>query len=141
MLYNIREIVADDYNHGYFELMFEFSNYRKNVSKEEFETYIRNRDRMQIHVLEDISGRMIGVGTIFKIEKLHNNPIGQIEDVIITEAYRKHGLGSKLIERLTEIGLREFKCYKIVLNCLDKNIGFYEKSGFTITGVQMRKLS
>ena len=140
-MYNIREIVADDYNRGYFELMFEFSNYRKNVSKEEFETYIQNRDRIQIHVLEDISGRMIGVGTIFKIEKLHNNPIGQIEDIIITEAYRKHGLGSKLIERLTEIGLSEFKCYKIVLNCLDKNIGFYEKSGFTITGVQMRKLS
>lgn len=136
----IREIVDDDYNRGYFELMYEFSNYEKNVSKEEFETYIRNRDRVQIHVLEDnTSGRIIGIGTIFKIEKLHNNPIGQIEDVIITEAYRKDGLGSKIIERLAEIGINEFNCYKIVLNCLEKNIGFYEKCGFSLTGVQMRK--
>ena len=50
-------------------------------------------------------------------------------DVIISEKYRGLGLGKKIIEELVKIGINEFKCYKIILNCLDKNILFYEKCG------------
>jgi glucosamine-phosphate N-acetyltransferase len=82
--------------------------------------------------------KMIGAGTIFKLEKLHNNPIGQIEDVIITETYRSSGLGKLIIQKLINVGLDEFRCYKIILNCLDKNIDFYKKCNFITTGVQMR---
>ena len=32
---------------------------------------------------ENKENKLIGAGTIFKLEKLHNNSIGQIEDVII----------------------------------------------------------
>ena len=138
---SITEITHEDYNNGYMNLMYEFSNYKKDVTNEIFKKYISNRDNVRILVIRDIENKIIGAGTIFKLEKLHNNPIGQIEDVIITETYRNCGLGKIIIEHLINIGLNDFKCYKVILNCLDKNIKFYEKCNFSISGVQMKYLN
>lgn len=138
---SITEITVEDYNNGYMNLMYEFSNYKKDVTNQNFKDYISNRDKVRILVIRDIENKIIGAGTIFKLEKLHNNPIGQIEDVIITETYRNQGLGKIIIEHLVNIGLQDFKCYKVILNCLDKNIKFYEKCNFSISGVQMKYLN
>ena len=133
----IKEISSDDYNNGYLDLLFEFSNYKKNISFEEFTMHLNLRDKIRIYVAVD-NNQIIGAGTIFKLDKLHNNPVGQIEDVIITESYRRKGIGKEIIDRLVTIGLNEMKCYKVVLNCLDKNIKFYEKCGFEVVGSQLR---
>jgi glucosamine-phosphate N-acetyltransferase len=135
----IKEICDEDYFNGYFDLMYEFSNYKKDVSYEYFKSYIHEyRDKIRILVIYNHENKLIGAGSIFKLEKLHNNPIGQIEDVIINEKYRGFGLGKKIIKELVKIGIEDFKCYKVILNCLDKNIGFYENCNFNITCVQMR---
>ena len=117
--------------------MYEFSNYKKDVSLEDFKLYLENRDKIRILVIHD-GEKIVGAGTLFKLDKLHNNPIGQIEDVVITEKYRNMGLGKKIINELIKIGLNEFQCYKIILNCLEKNVKFYEKCGFVISGAQMK---
>jgi RimJ/RimL family protein N-acetyltransferase len=57
---------------------------------------------------------------------------------MIAEQSRGKGLGKLIVERLTQFGLDHFKCYKVTLNCLEKNIGFYEKCDFDVTGVQMK---
>jgi len=119
----------------YMALMFEFSNYKKDITVEYFKEYIQRPDIKIVVIRLD---KIIGAGTIFKLEKMHNNPVGQIEDVIISENYRGHGLGKEIINALVKIGLEEFKCYKVILNCLDKNIKFYQKCGFNISGSQMR---
>jgi glucosamine-phosphate N-acetyltransferase len=134
----VSELVPSDYDSGYLELMQDFSNYKKDVSSEVFEQYVSNcRDR-RIIVIRNTEQKIIGAGTIFKIEKLHNNAIGQIEDVMIAEQYRGKGLGKLIVRHLTQIGLDDFLCYKVTLNCLDKNIGFYDKCDFETTGVQMK---
>ena len=133
------ELSYTDYYNGYLDLMYEFSNYKKEVSYEDFKKYI-DTDKIKIIVIYDSNNlnKIIGAGTIFKLEKLHNKPVAQIEYVIITENYRKYGLGKLLVDKLINIGINEYKCYKVILNCLDKNIGFYEKCNFFISGVQMR---
>lgn len=138
------EISKDDYYNGYLEIMYEFSTFsgscvKKDISYEEFQKYI-DKEHVKIMVIYDNvnNKNIIGAGTIFRLDKLHNYPVAQIEDVIITEEYRKYGLGKRLIEKLVDIGLHEFNCYKVILNCLDKNIGFYEKCHFYISGQQMR---
>jgi glucosamine-phosphate N-acetyltransferase len=133
-----RELVASDYDSGYLELMQEFSNYKKYVSRTQFEQYLANQTDRRIIVIQNTEEKIIGAGTIFKIEKLHNNPIGQIEDVMIAEQYRGKGLGKLIVRHLTQIGLDDFLCYKVILNCLEKNIGFYDKCDFETTGVQMK---
>ena len=134
----IKELDCDDNYEQYLELMYEFTNYKKDVTIEDFKNYVNQKTKLRIIILKNKENKIIGAGTIFNIEKLHNNSIGQIEDVIITEKYRNIGLGKTIINKLIEIGKTKFKCYKIVLNCLDKNIKFYEKCDFTISGVQMR---
>jgi glucosamine-phosphate N-acetyltransferase len=136
--YTLSQLGPDDYDSGYLELMQEFSNYKKDVSREVFEQYVANSVDRRIMVLRNTDQKIIGAGTIFKIEKLHNNAIGQIEDVMISEQYRGKGLGKFIVRNLTQIGLDDFLCYKVVLNCLDKNIGFYDKCDFETTGVQMK---
>ena len=134
----IKELDCDDNYEQYLELMYEFTNYKKDVPIEDFKNYVNQKTKLRIIILKNKENKIIGAGTIFNIEKLHNNSIGQIEDVIITEKYRNIGLGKTIINKLIEIGKTKFKCYKIVLNCLDKNIKFYEKCDFTISGVQMK---
>jgi len=135
----IKEISdEEDHFNDYFDLMYEFSNYKKDVSYDYFKNYIKQNDKIKIIIINNNKNKIIGAGTIFKLEKLHNNPIGQIEDVIISEKYRGLGLGKKIIKELVKIGIEDFKCYKVILNCLDKNIGFYEKSSFEIAGVEMK---
>lgn len=129
------DLSKDDYVE-YMKLMFEFTNYKYDLDKEQFIQYI-DSNICKIIVLKQ-NEKIIGAGTIFKINKLHNNPVGLIEDVIISEKYRKYGLGRKIINELVTIGLNEMKCYKIILNCLDKNIEFYKKCGFQQVGVEMK---
>ena len=63
--------------------MYDFSNYKKDVSYEYFKNYIKQKDKIKIIIIHNNENKIIGAGSIFKLEKLHNNPIGQIEDVII----------------------------------------------------------
>ena len=136
-----RNIEYDDFDKGYMDLMYEFTNYNYPITKEEFVNFIDTRDYYRIVVIySEIEKRIIGAGTIIIVRKIHNNPIGQIEDVIISEKYRKNGLGKQIIEKLIDIGKNEFKCYKIILNCLEKNIKFYENCGFIEVGVEMKLL-
>jgi len=136
-----RNIEYDDFDKGYMDLMYEFTNYNYLITKEEFINFIDTHKNYKIIVIySEIEKKIIGAGTIIIVHKIHNNPIGQIEDIIISEKYRKYGLGKQIIEKLIDIGKNENKCYKIILNCLEKNIKFYEKCGFIIAGVEMKLL-
>ena len=106
--FRVSELVSCDYDSGYLELMQDFSNYTKEVSRESFEQYLANSVDRRIMVLRNTDQKIIGAGTIFKIEKLHNNAIGQIEDVMVAEQYRGKGLGKLIVRHLTQIGLDDF---------------------------------
>jgi glucosamine-phosphate N-acetyltransferase len=137
--YIIREIKYDDFDKGYMNLIFEFTNYNYQITKENFIKFIDEHKNYKIVVIySKKEDKIIGSGTIIIVEKIHNNPIGQIEDVIINEKYRQHGFGKKIIDKLIDIGKNKYKCYKIILNCLEKNIGFYNKCNFEIVGVEMK---
>ena len=60
---------------------------------------------------------------------------GHIEDVSLDEKYRGRSLGLKLVAALKEIGLVN-DCYKIMLDCNDKNLGFYEKVNFWVIKIE-----
>jgi GNAT superfamily N-acetyltransferase len=139
--YTLRNIEYDDFNKGYMDLMFEFTNYQYPITKENFINFIDTQKNYRtIVIYSEKEKRIIGAGTIIIVHKIHNNPIGQIEDVIISEKYRKNGFGKQIIEKLIDIGKNECKCYKIILNCLEKNIKFYENCGFINIGVEMKLL-
>ncbi len=62
--------------------------------------------------------------------------VAHIEDVVVTKTVRSTGLGKMIISKLISIA-KENKCYKIILNCSEQNVGFYEKCGFKKHSSQM----
>lgn len=94
---------------------------------------------IQIWIAEDAySKEIIGCGTIIIepkfIHKCKN--VAHIEDVCIKPEYRNKGYGNKVIQLLIDISKLN-NCYKIILNCNEKNKLFYKKCGFTETNKQM----
>lgn len=81
-------------------------------------------------VKEEENERILGCATLY-IEKkfIHSGgSVGHIEDVVVDQSARSKGLGRVLVERcINEAEITG--CYKVVLSCSDKNVGFYEKMG------------
>lgn len=135
---SIRELASRDYNE-YIKLMKQLTNYEYNTSIEDFSRKLElNANYMKIFVLVNDNDSVIGTGTVVKLEKLHNNCAAQIEDVVIDEQYRGKGYGKLIVEYLVNYAYKNYKCYKVILNCLDHNIQFYEKIGFIKSSNQMK---
>ena len=82
------------------------------------------------HILVSVSHPYIlGTASLFIEQKINGKSAGHIEDVVVDTSMRGLGVGSALIESLIKIAKRE-RCYKVILNCSDKNIPFYSKFGF-----------
>lgn len=133
----IRKLEIKDYK-KYLDLIYNFTNYKYTTNIESFENILNNKNIKTFLII--INDEIIGCGSIFKLEKLHNNPIGQIEDVYIDEKYRHKGYGKMIISHLKSYGVNVWKCYKITLNCLEKNIGFYENCEFEKCGIQFKAI-
>ena len=85
-----------------------------------------------------VNNNIIGFGTIIIEQKITHNLgyVGHIEDIIISKEYSGRGYGKKLINFLINVG-KNNNCYKIILNCSEDNILFYEKCGFKQKNVEM----
>jgi glucosamine-phosphate N-acetyltransferase len=62
---------------------------------------------------------------------------GHIEDVVTRREYEGMGVGSALVSAAL-VFAKEKNCYKVILNCSEKNVPFYEKNGFRRNEISMR---
>ena len=90
-------------------------------------------------IIESQSGRVAAVGTVLVEKKLIHagGLVGHIEDIAVNPEYRGKQLGKVLINHLSALG-SALGCYKVILDCDEKNVGFYEKCGYTRAGVEMQ---
>ena len=81
------------------------------------------------------SKRLLGTAAIFLEKKFHRNLgiAGHIEDVVVDSEARGRGIGNQLTTLLTQFGQAR-GCYKVILDCLEKNAPFYEKAGYKFSG-------
>jgi glucosamine-phosphate N-acetyltransferase len=136
-----RKLEINDYNNGYIELLRQLTEVSKNnISEINWINFVNNlSDSHQIIILCDKqNNKIIGSGTLLIENKIIHNmgKVAHIEDIVIDSTIRGQGLGKKMIDYLITKA-KELQVYKIILNCADHNILFYEKCGFTIKGNQM----
>lgn len=66
--------------------------------------------------------------------------VGHIEDISVAKEMQGKQFGLRIIQALDYIA-EKVGCYKAILDCSEKNEGFYVKCGYTRAGVQMVSLS
>jgi glucosamine-phosphate N-acetyltransferase len=89
-------------------------------------------------IVAKVNGNIIGSATILMEPKIIHglSKVAHIEDVVVNRNNRGEGIGSLLIEHAIKIA-KENGCYKIILDCSNENVGFYQKIGFSQKQVQM----
>lgn len=92
----------------------------------------------QFVVVDTQDRRIVGAGTLLVERKfIHQcGQVGHVEDVVVAERCRGKQLGKLIMDALVAEA-RRANCYKIILDCAEKNVQFYERCGFTKKELQM----
>ncbi len=90
-------------------------------------------------------GKVVGMVTMQRlISSAAGDYIGQIEDLVVYEKYRKMGVGSRLVNKIRFIALEEYG-YKRVQLAADMDntnaLGFYTRRGFRRTNLNVFHLA
>lgn len=98
----------------------------------------RMRSRVQTYVAL-MDNRVAGTASLLLEPKfIHNGgTVGHIEDVAVHVAFQHHGVGAALVQYLLDV-CRTLGCYKVILDCEDDVVPFYEKLGFHRWELAMR---
>jgi glucosamine-phosphate N-acetyltransferase len=139
--FQIRRLEEEDYDIGYLNVLSVLTTVGT-VTKEKWTEQFRiitSNPLLEVWVIHDIKlNQIIGSATLLIEPKfIHEcGRIGHIEDVVIRNNIHGGGFGKRLIEHLTKRATMA-NCYKVILDCSNKNVGFYEKCGFIAKGREM----
>jgi glucosamine-phosphate N-acetyltransferase len=130
----IRKLNHSDYE-NYIDLLSQLTSVG-DVTKNQFDSFI-NIEGQQTYVYE-VDNKLAASLTILMEQKIAHSfsKSMHIEDVITNINHRGKGYASILINFVIDIAKKE-NCYKIILNCNNKNIAFYNKFGFLQKETQM----
>lgn len=83
--------------------------------------------------------RIVGTLTLLVERKFihQGGRVGHIEDVVVHGEYQKRGIGQALVRHAVEEA-RQLGCYKVILDCFEERVRFYESVGFRRHDVGMR---
>jgi glucosamine-phosphate N-acetyltransferase len=128
----IRPIIHYDLDHGYLDLLSQLTNLGNGNFTSRLKEIQLNPNITILVAYDETINRVIGAGTIMIEPKMIHScsNVAHIEDVIVDTKYISQNIGKKIIDMLITIA-KVNSCYKIILNCSEKNIEFYEKCGFT----------
>ena len=83
-------------------------------------------------------GMVVAYGSIVIENKIRGEVAGHIEDIVVDEKVKGRMLGTQLVKELIKVG--EAKgCYRISLFCYKKLVKFYERNGFKVNNVMMKR--
>ncbi|GBF99254.1 glucosamine 6-phosphate N-acetyltransferase-like [Raphidocelis subcapitata] len=136
----VRQLEAGDYDKGFLGLLSQLTTVG-DIDRAKFEERLKevSSPDYYIAVAEDAaSGKLLGTAALVIERKfIHGcGKVGHIEDVVVDAAARGQRLGQRLVEELVSVS-RSRGCYKVILDCAEHNVAFYEKCGLTRKEVQM----
>lgn len=142
--FEVREIELGDLKNGYFSTLKNLSDLG-NVegNREKAELILNNINANPLHrifvAIDKQTTEVIGATTLLVEQKfIHDGgKAGHIEDVVTRKGFEGLGIGSALISHALHFA-RMVGCYKVVLDCSDSNISFYQNAGFRLHETSMR---
>lgn len=87
-----------------------------------------------------VDGRIVASGSVLIERKFIRAcaSCGHIEDVVVDTSQRGTGLGKELVQHLV-MKAKACGCYKVILDCAEHNVSFYQKVGLKRSDVHMIK--
>ena len=141
ILMNFRDLESNDYYKNYLYLLEQLTEVNvEQITFEKFFNFVNNLNcNHRIIVLEE-DNKIVASGSLLIENKIIHgiSKVGHIEDIVVDKNVRGKGLGKNIINYLNEIGKLN-NCYKIILNCKESNIKFYENCGFENKEFEMVK--
>ena len=138
---NVRRIQCNDYYKDYLTLLEQLTTVEKEkISYDDFKNFVNKLSNNHVIIVIEEAEKIIATATLIIENKIIHNmgKVGHIEDVVTDKNSRGKGLGKMLINELVKISEKE-NCYKIILDCNEDNVKFYEKTGFFVKELQMSK--
>jgi glucosamine-phosphate N-acetyltransferase len=136
----INTLVKTDFE-NYLDLMRQFRPIDTDITYDTFcQIYDKIFTNSEIYVAR-LDGKIIGSITVIYEQKFINNlaMYAHIEDVVVDTNYRKHKIGSSLLDYVKYQAIR-FQCYKCTLSCSRELSGFYQYNDFEEKGIHMTYL-
>lgn len=138
MSYTIRQAVFEDIDKGLLDVFIEGYRYHQkgrpdiftNLSDEKLkEELIENFEKLNVLIIVD-NDAIVGY-LAYKIKGMYSKKI-DVDQLIITEKYRRKGLGNRLMDEVKHIATNN-NCDRIELNCWlfnENALAMYEHIGF-----------
>jgi glucosamine-phosphate N-acetyltransferase len=107
---------------------------------EQFLIYYKYNPNLTIVVMVSEPGELIlGCATLLIEHKIIHDfgKVAHIEDVVIHPDYQGKGYGKILVQTLMEKAKKEPGCYKVILDCDESKVPFYEKCGMKKKSIGM----
>ena len=136
-----RNLQKNDFNLGYLDLLSQLTEVNKNnISSEKFSNFIDKLGENHKIIIIINNNKIIATGTLLIENKIIHSisKVGHIEDIVVDSNSKGLGIGKQIVNYLTNLA-KENNCYKVILNCNDHNIGFYQKCGYQKKETQMVK--
>ena len=83
-------------------------------------------------------GMVVAYGSIVIENKIRGEVAGHIEDIVVDEKVKGKMLGTQLVKELIKVGEAKGS-YIISLLCDKKLVKFYERNGFKVNNVMMKR--
>lgn len=139
----IRKLQSDDNISTIIRLLNQVSTIRKtnsdlNIYHQKVQSILEHQN-IHYYCLVNDQEDMVGLGCLMIRPTICHGlrNIAYIEDIVIDKKERGHGYGRIMVDHLVNQA-KELNCYKIILQCDPKLIGFYNKSGLeTSSNVMM----
>lgn len=139
----IRELRKTDLNNSFFTLLAQLSGQLTSYDSDIlWNEYTKNPNH--ITFVDEIKeagkpASIVATSSILIESKfLHcGSKVGHIEDVVVDKDARGSGLGQKMVEHCIEYA-KEKGCYKVILDCSNKNVPFYINCGMYLSENSMR---
>jgi len=134
----VREMYGFDLSQDFLDTLTSLAEVH--LTMDEAKQVFRERLRKGIQTfVARIDDRIVGTASLIIEEKfIHSGGCsGHIEDVAVHRDFQKQGVGAALVRHLIEQA-RAAGCYKVILNCGEATVPFYERLGFRRHDIGMR---
>ncbi len=145
---SIRELVLDDLDNGFLESLDNLLSGTSRLERTNARTVLAEIRSNPLHrifvavIPQRQAGREVVVGTTTLLVEpkfiFNGGRVGHIEDVSVRRGYEDMGLGRRLVSHATQVA-KDMGCVKMVLDCSEETMPFYQKLGYSYQDNCMKK--